>query len=220
MSNMNQTIIEAFDFRHATKKFNPNKKISEEDFDTILESGRLSPSSLGLEPWRFVVIQNKKLRDKLKPYSWGAQKQLDTASHFVLIFARKNVTAHSNYVQHLIRGIKEYEESTIPAVEEKFDNFQASFHIADNDRTLYDWASKQTYIALGNMMTSAALLGIDSCPMEGFDLDKVTEILSEEGILDTEHFGISVMVAFRYRAQEPAHGKIRQSKEDVISWIE
>lgn len=220
MSNMNQTIIEAFDFRHATKKFNPNKKISEEDFDTILESGRLSPSSLGLEPWRFVVIQNKKLRDKLKPYSWGAQKQLDTASHFVLIFARKNVTAHSNYVQHLIRGIKEYEDSTIPAVEEKFDNFQASFHIADNDRTLYDWASKQTYIALGNMMTSAALLGIDSCPMEGFDLDKVTEILSEEGILDTEHFGISVMVAFGYRAQEPAHGKIRQSKEDVISWIE
>ncbi|MBL7639342.1 NAD(P)H-dependent oxidoreductase [Staphylococcus saccharolyticus] len=220
MSNMNQTIIEAFDFRHATKKFNPNKKISEEDFDTILESGRLSPSSLGSEPWRFVVIQNKKLRDKLKPYSWGAQKQLDTASHFVLIFARKNVTAHSNYVQHLIRGIKEYEESTIPAVEEKFDNFQASFHIADNDRTLYDWASKQTYIALGNMMTSAALLGIDSCPMEGFDLDKVTEILSEEGILDTEHFGISVMVAFGYRAQEPAHGKIRQSKEDVISWIE
>ncbi len=220
MSNMNQTIIEAFDFRHATKKFNSNKKISEEDFDTILESGRLSPSSLGLEPWRFVVIQNKKLRDKLKPYSWGAQKQLDTASHFVLIFARKNVTAHSNYVQHLIRGIKEYEDSTIPAVEEKFDNFQASFHIANNDRTLYDWASKQTYIALGNMMTSAALLGIDSCPMEGFDLDKVTEILSEEGILDTEHFGISVMVAFGYRAQEPAHGKIRQSKEDVISWIE
>jgi len=217
---MNQTIIEAFDFRHATKKFNSNKKISEEDFDTILESGRLSPSSLGLEPWRFVVIQNKKLRDKLKPYSWGAQKQLDTASHFVLIFARKNVTAHSNYVQHLIRGIKEYEDSTIPAVEEKFDNFQASFHIANNDRTLYDWASKQTYIALGNMMTSAALLGIDSCPMEGFDLDKVTEILSEEGILDTEHFGISVMVAFGYRAQEPAHGKIRQSKEDVISWIE
>ncbi|MEJ7185507.1 nitroreductase family protein, partial [Staphylococcus epidermidis] len=79
--------------------------------------------------------------------------------------------------------------------------------INDNERTLYDWASKQTYIALGNMMTTAALLGVDSCPMEGFDLDKVTEILSEEGILDTEHFGISVMVGFGYRAEEPAHGK-------------
>ena len=83
---------------------------------------------------------------------------------------------------------------------------------------MYDWASKQTYIALGNMMTTAALLGVDSCPMEGFDLDKVTEILADEGILDTEHFGISVMVGFGYRAEEPAHGKVRQNKDDVISW--
>jgi len=115
---------------------------------------------------------------------------------------------------------KKYEESTIPAVENKFDDFQESFHIADNERTLYDWASKQTYIALANMMTSAALLGIDSCPIEGFDLDKVTEILSDEGVLDTEQFGISVMVGFGYRAQEPKHGKVRQNEDDIISWIE
>ncbi|HBO2457416.1 TPA: NAD(P)H-dependent oxidoreductase, partial [Pseudomonas aeruginosa] len=178
MSNMNQTIIDAFKFRHATKQFDPSKKVSDEDFETILEAGRLSPSSLGLEPWHFVVVQSETLRDKLKPYSWGAQKQLDTASHFVLIFARKNVTSQSEYVQNLIRGVKQYEESTIPAVNEKFDNFQTNFHINDNERTLYDWASKQTYIALGNMMTTAALLGVDSCPMEGFDLDKVTKILA------------------------------------------
>lgn len=219
MSNMNQTIIDAFKFKHATKQFDPSKKVSDEDFETILEAGRLSPSSLGLEPWHFVVVQSETLRDKLKPYSWGAQKQLDTASHFVLIFACKNVTSQSEYVQNLIRGVKQYEESTIPAVNEKFDNFQTNFHINDNERTLYDWASKQTYIALGNMMTTAALLGVDSCPMEGFDLDKVTEILAEEGILDTEHFGISVMVGFGYRAEEPAHGKVRQNKDDVISWV-
>ena len=220
MNQMNQTIIDAFHFRHATKEFDPTKKISDEDFNTILETGRLSPSSLGLEPWHFVVVQNKELREKLKAYSWGAQKQLDTASHFVLIFARKNVTAHTDYVQHLLRGVKKYEESTIPAVENKFDDFQESFHIADNERTLYDWASKQTYIALANMMTSAALLGIDSWPIEGFDLDKVTEILSDEGVLDTEQFGISVMVGFGYRAQEPKHGKVRQNEDDIISWIE
>lgn len=114
MNQMNQTIIDAFHFRHATKEFDPTKKISAEDFNTILETGRLSPSSLGLEPWHFVVVQNKELREKLKAYSWGAQKQLDTASHFVLIFARKNVTAHTEYVQHLLRGVKKYEESTIP----------------------------------------------------------------------------------------------------------
>ncbi|MEJ8514959.1 nitroreductase family protein, partial [Staphylococcus capitis] len=89
-----------------------------------------------------------------------------------------------------------YEESTIPAVYKKYDDFQTEFHINDNERTLYDWACKQTYIALGTMMTSAALLGIDSCPIEGFDVDTVTQILSDEGILDTENFGISVMAAF------------------------
>ena len=67
------------------KNLTLRKKISAEDFNTILETGRLSPSSLGLEPWHFVVVQNKELREKLKAYSWGAQKQLDTASHFVLI---------------------------------------------------------------------------------------------------------------------------------------
>ena len=87
-----------------------NKKISDSEFNTILEAGRLSPSSLGLEPWRFLVIQNETLREKLIPYSSGAQKQLKSASHFVLILARKNVTQTSDYVQSFIRGIKRYEE--------------------------------------------------------------------------------------------------------------
>ncbi|ATH61805.1 NAD(P)H-dependent oxidoreductase [Staphylococcus pasteuri] len=220
MSNMNQTIIDAFNFRHATKQFDPEKIIPKEDFETILEAGRLSPSSLGLEPWKFVVVQNKVLRDKLKPYSWGAQKQLDSASHFVIVLARKNVTSQSQFVQDLVKGVKGYKESTLPAVYEKFDNFQTNFHINDSERTLFDWASKQTYIALANMMTSAALLGIDSCPMEGFDLDEVTALLKDEGILDTDHFGISVMAAFGYRADEPPHGKVRQNYNDVIEWFE
>ena len=176
MSSMQETIINAFNFRHATKEFDPEKKVSESDFHTILETGRLSPSSLGLEPWRFVVIENEDLKEKLKPYSWGAQKQLKT-SRFVIILARKNVTADSEYVQHIIRGIKNTKKVRFQRVEDKFNNFKTNFHINDNERTLLDWASKQTYIALANMMTSAALLGIDSCPMEGFDLDKVTEIL-------------------------------------------
>ena len=149
----------------------------------------------------------------------GAQGQLETASHFVLILARKNVTFKSPYVQHLLKNVKKYDESTFPAVEEKFDNFQTGFHINDNARTLFDWASKQTYIALVNMMTSAALLGIDSCPMEGFDLDRVTQLLEDEGIIDSEQFAPSVMVAFGYRETEPKD-KVRQSTEDVIEWIE
>ena len=164
------------------------------------------------------MIQNQDLRDKLIPYSAGAQKQLKTASHFVLILARKNVTPSSDYVQSVVKNVKKYEESTLPAFNEKVNGFQTNFHINDNDRTLLDWASKQTYIALANMMTSAALLGIDSCPMEGFDLDKVTEILSEEGILNTDDFAPSVMVGFGYRKEEPK-AKVRQSADDVIQWV-
>ena len=104
MSNMNQTIMDAFHFRHATKQFDPQKKVSKEDFETILESGRLSPSSLGLEPWKFVVIQDQALRDELKAHSWGAAKQLDTASHFVLILRVKcnvKITVCTTYVRDI-----------------------------------------------------------------------------------------------------------------------
>ena len=215
---MKDIIIEALNFRHATKRFDSNKKISDSEFNTILESGRLSPSSLGLEPWKFIVIQNKQLRNKLKKISWGAQGQLDTASHFVLILSRKNVVAKSPYVQYLFREVKQYSSDSISATEKKFDEFQTSFHINDNARTLLDWSSKQTYIALANMMTSAALLKIDSCPIEGFDLDSVTELLSNEGIFDKENFSPSVMVAFGYRDTNPKE-KVRQNKSEVVSWI-
>ena len=164
------------------------------------------------------MIQDQALRDELKAHSWGAAKQLDTASHFVLILRVKcnvKITVCTTYVKRY----KKYEAQTIPAVEQKFDAFQADFHISDNDQALYDWSSKQTYIALGNMMTTAALLGIDSCPMEGFSLDTVTDILANKGILDTEQFGLSVMVAFGYRQQDPPKNKTRQAYEDVIEWV-
>jgi nitroreductase len=217
MTNIKETILDAFQFRHATKRFDATKTISDDDFNTILETGRLSPSSLGLEPWKFIVIQNRELRNKLREISWGAQGQLDTASHFVLILARKNVTSKSEYVQHMIHDIKQYDPATVPAVEEKYDNFQTSAHINDNERTLVDWASKQSYIALGNMMTTAAFLGIDSCPIEGFDYDGVTELLANEGILDTENFVPATMVAFGYRETEPK-AKVRQPQEDIVEW--
>ncbi len=81
-------ILAAYQFRHATKEFDASRKISSGDFQFILETGRLSPSSFGLEPWQFVVVQNPQIREKLRPFAWGAQKQLPTASHFVLILSR------------------------------------------------------------------------------------------------------------------------------------
>src|SRR5699024_3841601 len=112
MNDMQQTIINAFNFRHATKRFDSNKKINESECDTMLEAGRLSPSSLGLEPWKFIVIQNSEIRNKLKEISWVAKGQLDTASHFVIILARKNVTSKSPIEQHINIDIKQYNEDS------------------------------------------------------------------------------------------------------------
>lgn len=215
-----QEIINVFEFRHATKKFDPAKNISEEDFQFILEAGRLSPSSVGWEPWRFLVIQNKQLREKLKQVSWGAQGQLPTASHFVIILARKGLRYDSEYVQHLNKNVKKLPDDVIAKVTPRYKEFQESdLHLFESDRTLFDWASKQTYIALGNMMTAAALIGIDSCPIEGFNYDKVHNILEEEGLLENGKFDISVIVAFGYRAADPSRPKSRQKLEEIVQWI-
>ncbi len=100
-------IIEAFNFRHACKIFDRDKKISDEDFNTILEVARLSPSSFGFEPWRFIVVQDMNLREKLLPVTWGAQNILPTASHYVIILARKKPTLlyNSDYITHMMYDI-------------------------------------------------------------------------------------------------------------------
>jgi len=215
-----QEIINAYMFRHATKVFDPTKKISDDDFEFILETGRLSPSSLGFEPLKFLVIQNMDIREKLKEVSFGGQGQLPTASHLVIFLARKDAKANSDYVQNLLKNVKKLPETVVANMTKAYGNFQeVDFKLYESERALFDWASKQTYIALGNMLTAAALIGIDSCPMEGFNMDKVTEVLENEGLLDSEKFGVSVMAAFGYRSEEPAREKSRQSREEVVQWI-
>lgn len=214
-------ILQAFNFRHATKRFNPDEKVSAEDFHTIIESGRLSPSSIGAEPWRFLVVQNEDLRQKLKKVSWGAQGQLDTASHFVIILARKNVRPGTKYLTHIMKDIKNVPDDVLEDMNKRYEMFQNdSLDLYESERSLWDWASKQTYIALGNMMSVAAFLGVDSCPIEGFSMKEVTQLLSDEGIIDEDEFLPSVMVAFGYREADPKRAKSRQAYDDVIEWIE
>lgn len=214
-----QEILKAYQFRHACKAFDNNKKISDEDFHFILETGRLSPSSVGLEPWKFVVIQDEALREKLKPVSGGAQGQLPTASHFVVILARKKEGLRHDSV-HVIKMMKDIHHMPEEVVQ-GLSGFYKSFvetELEDNDRLIFEWASKQTYIALGNMMTAAAQIGIDSCPIEGFDKKQVTSILQNEGIITAKDFGVACMVAFGYRQEDPKRPKTRQNLDEVVEW--
>jgi nitroreductase len=217
-----QEILEAFQFRHATKEFDPTKKISDSDFEFILETGRQSPSSFGYEPWKFIIVQNQELREKLMPAAWGAQGQLKTASHFVLVLSRtvKDMHYDSDYIKYMMDDIMQIPSEGQKMRHQFYKQFQESdFNLLESERAVFDWATKQSYIALGNMMTSAAQIGIDSCPMEGFDKEKLEAILKEEGILKDDNLELSVMVAFGYRVVEPKYGKTRQPMSDIVEWI-
>tara|TARA_R110000823_G_scaffold94165_3_gene206002 strand:- start:1672 stop:2346 length:675 start_codon:yes stop_codon:yes gene_type:complete len=213
-------IINAFQFRHATKEFDATKKVSNSDMDFILETAHLSPSSFGFEPWHFIVVQDKELREALKPVAWGAPVKLDTASHFVLGLSMKAPMTKwdSDYIMSMMKDVKQLPAEVIEMYSKFYREFQERDFNLDNDKKLFDWASKQTYIALGNMMTSAALIGIDSCPIEGFHQEKAEALLQEKFGVDTEKYGLSYMAAFGYRKAAPEFPKTRRDFEEIVTW--
>lgn len=214
-----QAILQAFNFRHACKAFDPQRKIPDDDFAFILETGRLSPSSFGFEPWRFIVIQDRALREQLRAVSWGAQGQLPSASHVIAILARKeDMRPGSDYTEHMMRDVIRLSDEAIARRHTFYPQFhETDFHL-DTPRAVFDWSCRQAYIALANMMTAAALIGIDSCPIEGFNQLNAEAVLNEAGLLEDGRFGLAVMVAFGYRVN-PQPVKTRQALEAVVRWV-
>lgn len=175
MTVTREEALEIFARRRATRAYDPDRRVSDEDFAAILEFARLSPSSVGTEPWKFLVIQDRELREKLKPIAWGMVGQLDDASHLVVLLAKKGLRYDTPWMRRTLEG-RGLTEEQMEAALERYGNFQKNdMKVLESDRALFDWASKQTYIALGNMMTGAAMLGIDSCPIEGMNYDAVNE---------------------------------------------
>ncbi|WP_282132529.1 NAD(P)H-dependent oxidoreductase [Cellulophaga baltica] len=215
-----EAIINAFNFRHATKEFDATKTISDEDIKFILETAHLSPSSFGFEPWHFIVVQDQELRELLKPVAWGAPLKLDTASHFVLGLAMKApmVKHDADYIMHMMKEVKQLPAEVIEMYSKFYREFQERDFNLDTDKKLFDWSSKQTYIALGNMMTAAALTGIDSCPIEGFHQENAEALLKEKFGVDTDKYGLAFMAAFGYRKAAPEFGKSRRNFEDIVTF--
>lgn len=214
---LKKQIRQGIDHRLAVRVYS-DRKISKEDVDFILDAAWLSPSSIGLEAWRFIVLEDDSIKEALKEIAWGAQYQLETASHFVLLIAGKDVRYDSdNVYQSLVRrGLTN--EADLKARLERYQSFQESDMHLDSPRALFDWAAKQTYIALGNMMMTASLMGIDSCPIEGFDYDKVNQLLSKAGLIDPQKEGIASMLSLGYRLRDPKHPRSRKPREDVVFW--
>jgi nitroreductase len=223
MSITKQEIINAFWFRHACKTFDVDKKISEDDIYFILEAARLSPSSFGLEPWKFLVVQNPDLREKLRELAWGGQLQLPTASHVIVTLFRKSVFMRydSNYVQSFMRQEQNLSELACEIRTSILQKFQTDdFHLLDSISGMNDWSVRQTFIPLANMMTAAALIGIDSCPIEGFGYDSVEQLLADELGFDPQAWGVSCILTLGYRKADPGRPKTRQTLESIVEWIE
>ena len=209
---MEKTFEEALNFRHACKVFDETKKISQNYIKYILEAGRKSPSSFGMEAWKFLVITNEALKAKLRPVCWN-QVQVTSCSHLVIVLAGiESVKPEFGEVK------KRFQRRDMP--QETLDFYMSIYasHLADilsSDEKIEAWTAKQSYIALGNMMTAAAVLGIDSCPIEGFEKEKVEEILE----LDTSKYRLSVVVPFGYRLNEQA-SQIRLAFDEVVTFID
>lgn len=214
-----QDILDAFNFRHACKAFDPQRKITDEDFGFILETGRLSPSSFGYEPWRFVVMQDMALRERLLAATWGATGQFPTASHVIAILVRKDdMRPGSDYTERFMREVQKLNDEAIARRTKFYRQFHETDFKLQEPRALFDWGCRQAYIALGNMMTAAAMIGIDSCPIEGFNQPAADKVLADAGLLEGGKFGLAVMVAFGYRVNaQPV--KTRQAMEAVVRWV-
>ena len=212
-----QQTLNIFRRRAATRYYDADKTVSEENLHTILECGRLSPSSIGSEPWRFVVLQNPALKATIKPVAFGLSGQIDSASHLVVILAKKQADVDSEFIQAAFQRqgwtAQDFAKK-LPA----YRHFQQhDIDILGDNRTLFDWAGKQTYLALANMLTAAAMMGIDSCPIEGFNYTEVERILSAADVFDSSEWGVSAMVTFGYRSRD-IQPKTRRAFDDVVQF--
>jgi len=205
-----QSLIQALTWREATKKFDTEKKLTSEQLDTLIEAARLAPSSFGLQPWKLVVVSDPAVRAKLREASWD-QSQITEASQ-LFVFAAQMPTPE--LVDAYVANISATRGASIESLAGLSQMIKGS--IAGKSETeRLEWAKKQAYLALGVTLASAAVLSIDSCPMEGFDADKYDEILglSERGL----HTAVIMAVGFR-TAEEAAieSKKVRPAQEDQI----
>lgn len=211
-------VIDILNFRHACKEFDSNKKITDEDFKVILEGGRLAASSLGIEPWKFMVIENKDLLDQLSSVCTGGTKQIKTCSHFVILLSRtpNEIKSDSDFINHIFKDVKKLPDEYVSMMKKFIENKEQS--LLKEKTTTQSYSNEQTYIALSSMMLSAAMLNIDSCTIGGFNKEAVEKILVEKGLLDTDKFDITVCCAFGYRLNDQSP-KLRQSIDEIVTWV-
>ncbi len=207
-----QFALEHLQWRYATKQFDPAKKIPTETWNVLEQSLVLSPSSFGLQPWKFLVIRNLELRQQLLEHSWG-QKQVVDASHLVVFAIQKNIDAA--YVDRYIARMAEVQQVPVESLQGFANVVKGFLDQRPSPSDVQAWATRQVYIALGQFMTTAAMLEIDTCPMEGFVPAKYDEVLG----LSEQGYASVVLCPTGYRSAEDKYAakpKVRFATQEVV----
>jgi nitroreductase len=206
------TLLAALRWRYATKKFDPAKKIDASKWAVLEETLILTPTSYGMQPVKFLVLTDPALRAQLVPISWGQTQPAD-CSHFVVMAARAQNTEAD--VTHYITRMAEVRGMAAEALDGFKNVLLGDVVHGPRGNVALEWATRQAYIALGNFMNAAALLGVDTCPMEGFEPAKYDEILG----LPAQGFRAVVACAAGYRAADDKYAalpKVRFPANELI----
>lgn len=205
------TFLEHQNWRYATKKFDATKKISTEDLNTLKEAIRLSSSSYGLQPYKVIIVENPELRALLQQAAWG-QSQIVEASHLIIFANETNIG--DDAIDKFLKNISETRSTPIEALSGYGDFMKSKISTLTSDAKNI-WTSKQTYLAMGNLLNAAAELKIDVTPMEGFLPAQVNEILGLEKL----GLNASLIATLGYRHAEDAtqhYKKVRKPNEELF----
>lgn len=207
-------IIEDLNWRYATDKFDPDKKISQKDLETLLEVIRLAPSSYGLQPLKILVVEDPSIRKELRERSWN-QPQITDASHLLILCSQTTISEKDiDDLMHNTAITRGLEQSSLT----RYSDFLKRTIGKIQEDHMREWNMRQAYIALGHLLHACAQLKIDSTPMEGFDADAYADILD----LNAKHLKPAVVCAIGYRSEEDEQqhlAKIRKTKNELIEFI-
>lgn len=205
-------LVESLNWRYATKKYDPAKQIPAATWKALEEALVLSPSSYGLQPWKFIVVQDPDLRAQLREKAWG-QSQVTDASHFVVFTHRTDLTEAD--IDRFVARIAEVRGVSVESQDGYRQMMVGNLVKGPKHATIADWTARQAYIALGQLMTAAASLGVDTTPMEGLDPAAFDQALGLEGT----GYATVMACALGYRASDDAYAalpKVRFPKDELV----
>ncbi|MEN8444032.1 MAG: NAD(P)H-dependent oxidoreductase [Cyanobacteria bacterium J06555_13] len=205
-------LLAQLNWRYATKQFDPAKPVAKDTWDALEDSLVLTPSSYGLQPWKFIVVTDPAIKEQLKPLSWN-QSQITDCSHLVVFTIQKNLTAED--VDRFIESTATTRNDSVESLSGYRNMIVSDVVHGPRSFSVNEWAARQAYIALGNFMTSAAVIGVDTCPLEGIEPAGYDKVLSLAGT----GFMTVVACAAGYRSADDKYAslaKVRYPKSKII----